>query len=291
MSYPRVQRTISQPAAVRGYGFWTGNPVQVEFRPAPVGSGVTFVRDDLGTEVWIPARAEHRIDVPRRTNLSYAGAQVEMVEHILAALAGLQIDNCEVGVTAAEMPGCDGSALHFVQALDRAGYEEQHESVQLLEITAPVRITKGESWVEARPGRGEGLRVEFRLDYPHDPSIGRQQVSVGVSPETFREELASCRTFVLKREADAMLQQGLGTHVTWQDLLVFDDSGPIDNPLRFANECARHKALDLIGDLALTGCQIVGHIVAYRSSHQLNAALATELLTQFSPATPLRASA
>ena len=291
MSYPRFQRTISQPVAVSGYGFWSGNPVQVEFRPAAVGSGITFVRDDLGPEVMIPATAEHRIDVPRRTNLSCAGVQVEMVEHILSALAGLQIDNCEVGVTAAEMPGCDGSALHFVQALDRAGREQQHESVQPLEVTERVRLTNGESWIEARPARGDAFRVEFRLDYPHDPSIGRQQVSLGVSPATFREELASCRTFVLKREADAMLKQGLGTHVTSQDLLVFDEQGPIDNPLRFANECARHKALDLIGDLALTGSQIVGHIVAYRSSHQLNAALATELLTQFSPATPLRASA
>ena len=291
MSYPRLQRTISQPVAVSGYGFWSGNPVQVEFRPAKVGAGITFVRDDLGPEVLIPARAEHRIDVPRRTNLRCDGAQVEMVEHILAALAGLQIDNCEVGVTAAEMPGCDGSSLQFVQALDRVGAEQQPESVNLLEITETVQLSQGESWIEARPSGGDGFHVEVRLDYPHDPSIGRQQVAVDVSPQIFREQLASCRTFVLKREADAMLANGLGSHVTPQDLLIFGEQGPIQNTLRFANECARHKALDLIGDLALTGCQISGHVVAYRSSHQLNAALAARLLTQFSHALPLRVSA
>lgn len=291
MLFPRAQRTISQPAAVRGYGFWSGSPVQVEFRPAPVGAGVTFVRDDLGPDARVPAKAEYRIDVPRRTNLRCKGVDVEMVEHILAALAGLQIDNCEVGVTAAEMPGCDGSSLDFVRALDRAGFEQQHESAPLLEITETVRLTHGESWIEARPSSFAGLRVEFRLDYPHDSAIGRQQVSVGVTPQTFRDELAECRTFVLKREADAMIARGLGTHVTPRDLLVFDQHGPIDNQLRFSNECARHKALDLVGDLALAGCSIVGHVVAYRSSHQLNAALASALTTQYSPAVPLRASA
>lgn len=291
MSYARFQRTISQPVTVSGYGFWSGEQVQVEFRPAPVGSGVTFVRDDLGEDARVPAKVDCRIAVPRRSNLRSGEMQVDMVEHILAALAGLQIDNCEIGVNSVEMPGCDGSALAFVEALDRAGTEQQHEAVRQLEVSEVVRIESGESWIEARPGPEGEYRVEFQLDYPHDPIIGRQVVSIGVSPETFREDLAGCRTFILKREADAMLQRGLGTHVTAQDLLIFDEHGPIDNPLRFENECARHKALDLVGDLSLTGCEIVGHIVAYRSSHHLNAALASELLARFAETPPLKASA
>jgi len=291
MSYARLQRTIAQPVAVSGYGFWSGKQVQVEFRPAPVGSGVTFVRDDLGKGARVAAEIGNRIDVPRRTNLRSGETQVEMVEHVLAALAGLQIDNCEVGVTAAEIPGCDGSSRAFVEALDQAGSEQQHESVRRLRITKSVRVAKGDSWIEARPGRNDEYRVEFQLDYPSDPVIGRQAVSVGVAPETFREDLAACRTFVLKREADAIVRNGLGTHLTPRDLLVFDEQGPIDNPLRFENECARHKALDVIGDLSLLGCEIAGHIVAYRSSHQLNATLARELLAQFSEVAPLETSA
>ncbi len=291
MSNSRLQRTISRPVAVRGNGFWSGKPVQVEFRPAAVESGITFVRDDLSSRVRVAAKVENRLDVPRRTNLGCEGATVEMVEHILAALAGLQIDNCEVGVDAAEMPGCDGSSLAFVQALDSVGVDEQHEVARQLVIAKPVRLENGESWIEALPATNTKFRVEFQLDYPDDPIIGRQSISLAVSPDSFRQELASCRTFVLEREADAMIRQGLGTHVTPQDLLLFGKYGPVENRLRFENECARHKALDLIGDLALTGCEIVGQVIAHRSSHQLNAALARELRSQFAETQPLRVSA
>jgi len=160
-----------------------------------------------------------------------------------------------------------------------------------LVITERVRLEQGESWIEALPATNTKLRIEFQLDYPDDPIIGRQSISLAVSPDSFRQELANCRTFVLEREADAMIRQGLGTHVTPQDLLLFGKYGPVENRLRFENECARHKTLDLIGDLALTGCEIVGQVIAYRSSHQLNAAFASELLTQFAEAMPLRASA
>ncbi len=266
-------------------------PVRVEFRPAAVGSGITFVRDDLGSQARVPAKIENRLEVPRRTNLGCEGVTVEMVEHILAALAGLQIDNCEVGVDAAEMPGCDGSSLAFVQALDSVGVDEQYEAVRQLVITEPVRIEWGESWIEALPATNAKCRIEFQLDYPDDPIIGRQSISLVISPDSFRQELASCRTFVLEREADAMIRQGLGTHVTPQDLLLFGKYGPVENRLRFENECARHKTLDLIGDLALTGCEIVGQVIAYRSSHQLNAALASELRTRFVETESLKASA
>lgn len=291
MSYSRLQRTISQPVAVRGYGFWSGEPVQLEFRPAAAGAGITFVRSDLGEDALVPAKVQYRIDVPRRTNLQCNGVRVEMVEHVLAALAGLQIDNCEVVASAAEMPGCDGSSRAFVEALDRAGIEEQQGVVSQLEITELVRITDGQSWIEARPATAGEYVVDFQLDYPDDSVIGCQDAMFKISPEAFRDELSDCRSFVLKREADAFVQKGLGTHLTPRDLLVFGEHGPIDNSLRYENECARHKALDLVGDLALTGYEIVGRIVAYRSSHKLNSALAAELLKKFSPVTPLKASA
>ncbi|MEM8944704.1 MAG: UDP-3-O-acyl-N-acetylglucosamine deacetylase, partial [Planctomycetota bacterium] len=127
MSDSRLQNTIAHPVAVCGYGFWSGQQVQVEFRPAAVGSGITFVREDLGMDARVPANVEHRIEVPRRSNLELGRARVEMVEHILAALAGLQIDNCDIVVDAAEMPGCDGSSIAFIQALDSVGITEQDE--------------------------------------------------------------------------------------------------------------------------------------------------------------------
>ena len=281
MSLSRHQQTIRRPAIVAGYGYWSGKDVRVEFRPAEENSGITFVRDDLGPSARIPARPENRLNVPRRTNLGLDGVQVEMVEHILAALAGLQIDNCEVGVDQSEMPGCDGSSLAFVQALDAVGTVTQSAMADRLVVTESITLSSGESWIEAHPNSAGGLSIGFVLEYPHDEVIGKQSIALDLTPESFRREIAPCRTFVLQREATAMIRQGLGKRVTHRDLLVFDDDGPVENVLRFENECARHKTLDVIGDLALTGCEIVGHIVAHRSSHQLNAKLAEELTSRF----------
>ena len=291
MLRPRFQRTIRQPASVAGFGYWSGQDVRVEFRPAEAGTGIVFVRDDLGPEASLVARAEHRTDVPRRTNLCHQSVQFEMVEHAMAALAGLQIDNCIVGVDQPELPGLDGSAKAFVEALDSVGVVEQAVEVPQLEITEVVRLTDGESWVEARPVNDGSYRIRFELDYPFDAVIGRQSVETEVTPDLFRHHLSPCRTFVLEREAQALVQQGLGSRVTPQDLLMFSSTGPVQNELRFENECARHKALDLVGDLALTGCQIVGQVIAYRSSHKLNAALAKELTARFLTVAPLEASA
>jgi len=291
MSFVRMQRTICRPVTVQGTGYWSGRLVNVEFRPAPADSGITFVRDDLGPQTRIPARAEHRIDVPRRTNLNFQGAQVDMVEHILATLAGLEIDNCDVGVDQIEMPGCDGSAREFVEAIDSVGSRELDNEVRQLVVTETIRHTFGESWIEARPSGSGEYTVQFELEYPDDLVIGLQMAQAHITPEEFRREIAPCRTFVLQREAEELVRQGLGTHVTPHDLLVFGDSGPIGNELRFANECARHKLLDVVGDMALTGCEIVGQIVAHRSGHRLHAELAGDLVSRFRESASLSASA
>ncbi len=290
MSYVRLQRTIRRPVAVLGFGYYTGQDVRVDFRPAPVGAGITFVREDLGDDARVKARCDNRIEVPRRTCLEVDGVRVEMVEHILAALAGLQVDNCEVRVDRPEMPGCDGSAMAFVAAVESVGTVEQGAEVNRLEITEHVSVTHGEMIIEAFPSPNDSYSVEYTVDYPQDPVIGTQVATLEVTPEIFREEIAPCRTFVLQREADELLRAGLGKRVGSHDLLIFGDHGPVNNRLRFDNECARHKALDVIGDLALTGCEIVGHVVAYRSGHRLNAAFAQELLRRFASVT-LKASA
>jgi UDP-3-O-acyl N-acetylglucosamine deacetylase len=276
----RPQQTIAQPVSVEGFGYWSGQNVRIEFRPAAPQSGIVFVRTDLPKEIRIPAHVAHRIEIPRRTTLAVDGGSVEMVEHILAALSGLWIDNCEVWVDRPEMPGCDGSSEPFVRALTEAGIVQQDWPCRQLVIMDTTRVGNDESWVEARPSKQPGLSIKYKLDYGSDNVIGRQTLEMRVTPETFRSELASARTFLLQAEADWLRSRGLGSRVTPRDVLVFDDQGPIENELRFENECVRHKALDLVGDLALAGCNISGQIIAYRSGHRLNADLVQALLSE-----------
>ncbi len=276
----RQQRTILQPAVVHGFGFWSGRDVSVEFRPAPPDTGIVFVRRDRDPQARIPATVAHRIETPRRTTLTCGGAQVEMVEHVMAALAGLQVDNCEVWVDESEMPGCDGSSQPFVEALDAAGIVEQDASRPRIVVRNITRLGDDESWVEARPSTNGQTTIKFRLDYGSGNAIGRQTLHMTLTPQSFRTDLAPCRTFVLEQEAKWLVSRGLGARATYQNVLVFDENGPLENELRFADECVRHKALDLVGDLALGGCDLVGQFIAHRSGHRLNAELVRALLNE-----------
>jgi UDP-3-O-[3-hydroxymyristoyl] N-acetylglucosamine deacetylase len=276
----RHQRTLARTSVVSGFGYWSGRDVQVEFRPALPNTGLVFVRGDFDRPRRIAADVRQRIEVPRRTTLVGDGAQVEMVEHVLAACYGLAVDNCEIWVNGSELPGLDGSCQPIVEALTAAGVVEQAPLRQRLTITDVTRVGDDETWVEARPAKHGGLALKYRLDYGSNSPIGRQTIELQVTPKSFREELAAARTFVLTEEAEWLRQRGLGARVTNQDLLVFGPEGPLDNELRMENECVRHKALDLIGDLALAGCDFVGHIVAHKSGHRLNAELVKALLAE-----------
>jgi UDP-3-O-[3-hydroxymyristoyl] N-acetylglucosamine deacetylase len=277
----RPQQTIARPVAVEGFGYWSGKDNRLEFRPAPANTGIVFVREDLRHHPRIPARLEYRVETPRRSSLECGGARVEMVEHVMAALGGLQIDNCEVAVTAPEMPGCDGSALPFVEALLRAGIVKQSAPRPVRVLSRVVRVEERDKWFEARPGIGHECFMRYLLDYGPDGPIGRQSFGLSLTPESFCQEIAPSRTFMLKQEAEWLLSQGLGRRTTPRDLLVFDADGPIDNQLRFPDECVRHKLLDMVGDLALCGCDFVGRFSAYRSGHRLNAEMGRNLLSQF----------
>jgi UDP-3-O-acyl N-acetylglucosamine deacetylase len=276
----RKQRTIAAAVAVEGFGFWSGQDVRLEFRPAEPNSGIVFVRRDLSRPARIPAKAQYRVEIPRRTVLVHDGGRVEMVEHVMAALAGLGIDNCEVWTNAAEMPGLDGSSLPFVQALDTAGIVEQPATRGKLVVHSVTRLGTDESWVEARPNGGLGFSAKYRLDYGANSPIGNQSLDMWITPAAFRRELAPARTFMLQEEANWLLARGLGKRVTPKNVLVFTKSGIIDNELRFADECVRHKLLDMVGDLALAGVDLAGHFVAYRSGHRLNADLVQALTNQ-----------
>lgn len=276
----RHQRTLAAPAAVSGVGFITGSRVRVRFLPASPDTGITFVRTDLSSHPATPALCERVTGTARRTTIGSAETGVTLVEHVMAALSGLRIDNCLVEIDAPEPPGLDGSAWGFVSALHDAGVMLQPARRPLFGVTEPVVVSKDGATIGLHPPSvesGLGLRVSYILDYGMTAPIPRQAHTLAVTPESFAREIAGCRTFLLESEAHALRAQGIGKHLTPADLLLFGQRGLVQNKLRYADEPARHKVLDLIGDLALTGVDLVGHAVAYRSGHALNVALATRL--------------
>jgi UDP-3-O-acyl N-acetylglucosamine deacetylase len=288
MHATRNQRTLAAPAAVEGFGYWHGTDIRVEFRPAKVHTGVVFVRRDLDGCPRIPANISCRVEQPRRISLRKGTVGVEMIEHVMAALAGLQIDNCEVWVDGHEMPGCDGSSAPFVEALDAAGVVEQGPVKSRRVVRRVLRLGSADSWIEARPPRSGETVLSYHLDYGPDSPIARQTFEIAPTPDVFRTQLAPCRTFMLKAEADWLLAQGLGRRVGYGDLLVIGDDGPIQNRLRFPDECVRHKLLDMLGDLALAGCDLVGRFHAYRAGHRLNAEIVRALLRETEVVRPWR---
>ena len=272
----RRQRTINHPVSLSGFSYWSGQDVTVEFHPAPENTGCTFVRVDLDSRTLIPAAVRNRIETPRRTTLASGDCSVEMVEHALSALAGLQIDNCFIHVSGSEMPAWDGSCRDAVQALCEAGILEQSSERTTLVVDEAVRVGDDQSWIEARPPATRMTTIAYELNYGPGP-IGHQKVEFAFDPDKFREEIASARTFLLESEAEAMVRAGIGKKATYENLLVFAEDGPLGNSLRFPDECARHKILDIVGDLALTGFDIHADIVAYRSGHRQNTELARQL--------------
>jgi UDP-3-O-[3-hydroxymyristoyl] N-acetylglucosamine deacetylase / 3-hydroxyacyl-[acyl-carrier-protein] dehydratase len=284
----RPERTIARTTEVRGFGFFHGADVTLRFNPADAGTGVVFVRTDLPDRPAVPARTEMVIPSQRRTTIRKGAASVEMIEHVMAALAGLRIDNCTVQIDAGECPGGDGSSQAFVEALDRAGAIEQDRMRQALVMERGISVREGDAVLAAHPGVPGTLTLSYHLDYGQGSPIASQSFCLGLSPESFRDELAASRTFVLESEAEALRAQGIGTRATAADILTFGRDGVIGNVLRYPDECARHKTLDIVGDLALLGFDLHGFIVAHRSGHQTNHVLARRLLRHAAQSTAPR---
>ena len=290
---PRHQRTIARPAEFHGFGFLTGADVTLRFLPDDEHSGIRFQRVDLPGTKPIPATLQHVVARQRRTSISNGEATVELIEHVMAALAGLQIDNCLVQLDAPEAPGADGSSLGFVHALLEAGIVEQSAPRDVLVIRQPARATAdgNQTEITAGPVFRRTLVISYELDYGPRSPIKPQLLTFEFSPETFVANLAFARTFVLESEVAALKAQGYGTRVTEKDLLVFGQDGVIGNELRAADECVRHKVLDCIGDFALLGCDVHGHFRAYRSGHNLNHAICRQVLAAQTTAQSLRKAA
>jgi UDP-3-O-[3-hydroxymyristoyl] N-acetylglucosamine deacetylase len=271
----RLQRTIAGAVELTGIGFLTGADITLRFRPAPTGHGIAFLRTDRLMAPLVPALVEYAIPRQRRTAIQRCGVTIEMIEHVMAALAGLQIDNCVVELNGPEPPGCDGSSRLFAERLLEAGIVEQDEPRRCLDLARCVRVRgdDDDQSITADVAADNALTIGYSLDYGPDSPIGAQQFRVRITPETFLSELAWSRTFVLEQEAHALRAQGYGRRTTARDLLIFGPQGVIDNEMRAPDECARHKALDCLGDFALIGCDIHGSVDAFRSGHTLNAEL------------------
>jgi len=276
----RHQQTIAQVVELEGRGLFTGEPATMRLRPAEPDEGIWFVRTDQSPPVRIAARVENVSKRARRTSLKNGTAAIETVEHCLSACAGLGIDNLQIELTGNEIPALDGSSLGFVQKLREGGILAQDAECQPFVIDDVLRVTEGDAELVALPPldpKSESLEISYDLDYGPEGPIGRQNYRVTVTPESFEANIAPARTFVLQCEADELRAAGLGTHLGYTDVLVVGPQGPIENRLRFPDEYVRHKILDLIGDLALFAAPLIGRVIARKSGHSLNHALAAAL--------------
>jgi UDP-3-O-[3-hydroxymyristoyl] N-acetylglucosamine deacetylase/3-hydroxyacyl-[acyl-carrier-protein] dehydratase len=260
-----MRRTVARPATVSGVGLHLGVRCSLEFHPAPAGSGVVFQRRDLPGAAPIPARAEHAVLTERRTQLGAEPNAVHTVEHVLAAVHALEIDDLVISLDGPEPPIMDGSAGPFFEALQAAGAREQSGCVRVGRLTSPVRITDGESVYEAVPAAG--LELEVSIDFPHS-LIGRQTFGGKMTAPFFARELAFARTFGFMHEVEPLRARGLIKGASTQNAVVLDEAGVVDNMLRSPDEFVRHKMMDCVGDLALAGVRLQARIVAHKPSHR-----------------------
>jgi UDP-3-O-[3-hydroxymyristoyl] N-acetylglucosamine deacetylase len=275
------QHTIGAAIGCTGTGLHTGRRVELTLHPAPAGHGIVFRRTDLGID--IPARHDFVADTRLCTLLAHPDhpqARVGTIEHLMAALAGLGIDNLLAEVDGPELPILDGSAQEYVFLLDCAGTAAQDATRPAIEVLKPVRVEEGEAWAELRPAAPGATGFDLSLSIAFSAvAIGRQALSLRLSPAAFRHELAAARTFTLAEEVEAMRRAGLALGGGLHNAVVVDGAVVL-NPagLRTPDEFVRHKLLDAVGDLALAGAPIIGRFVGHRSGHRLNNLLLRALL-------------
>lgn len=265
------QKTIRQPVSVSGIGLHSGKPVHLRIAPAPPNSGIVF--HVVGHPDPIPAAPESVVDSHYRTTIGRNGVRVQTVEHLLAAAAGLGIDNLDVTVDGAEIPATDGSAKPFVALLTAAGRTSQSAPRRRIVIPHPIHVGSGGRWIQIAPS--DTFRISYTLDHEH-PAIGTLALSCVPSERTFIEEFAPARTYGLLKDLGTLRRNGLARGGSLENAVVVGQRGVL-NGLRYRDEFVRHKVLDLIGDLALLGRPVVGHVIARNAGHDLNFQLVLEI--------------
>lgn len=270
------QQTLASAVSYAGVGLHSGKEVELTLHPAPADTGIVFVRTDVEGRPEIPAVALNVTSTLRATTLAMNGVQVFTIEHLMSALHGYGIDNCRIEINAEEPPVADGSAMVFLDLLQRAGRKAQDATRREVRIDRIYRIDDGERFVMAVPY--DGLRVSF-TSLNERKLVGVQYYDVVMTEDVYREEIAPARTIAYEKEVDALRRAGLGLGGTLENVIVYNDDGWL-NALRFENELVRHKILDLLGDVRLAG-MVKGHFIAVKSGHELNTGLAKAIYGDF----------
>jgi UDP-3-O-[3-hydroxymyristoyl] N-acetylglucosamine deacetylase len=267
----KKRRTLASEWVIEGVGLHSGAPVRLRLRPAPPHSGIVFVRADIGA-LRIPALIENAGPSFYATVLKKDGATVSTIEHLMAALYAMQVDDLDIELDAAEAPILDGSAKPFVEGILAAGFKEHDAVREYLHITKPVTVTHEDKRISVHPC--SEYRVTYAIDFDH-PALGYQELTASLwRADQFAEKLAPARTFTFEHEIAALRERGLAQGGSLDNAVVIGKAGILNPTLRFADEFVRHKMLDLTGDLSLLGRPLRGHVIAYRAGHDLHARLA-----------------
>jgi UDP-3-O-[3-hydroxymyristoyl] N-acetylglucosamine deacetylase len=268
-----MEQTVAAPLEFTGVGLHSGAPVTMRLLPAPAGSGIVFRRTDLDN-FEIPANGRNVAKVSYATSLMRQGVLISTTEHLLSALIGMGVDNVIVELDNLELPILDGSSLPYVEALEQAGIRTQRRKREVIRVLKPVEVREGNKFIGVYPG--SGYRIEYAIEFP--APIGRQCADVDLAAETYGSLIAAARTFGYKADEKKLKNMGLIRGASPENAIVLGPSGPENGPLRFDDEYVRHKVLDLIGDLALAGRRIEGHVVAERAGHAMHTALVSRLM-------------
>ncbi len=277
-----LQRTISRVVEYSGIGLFTGVEVKLRFKPALANTGIVFVRTDVEGHPKVPANIEMLYDTKRLVTLEKDGVGVKSVEHVMAALSGLGIDNIEIEVNSNEVPAGDGSSILFLQLLKGTGIKTLAEPKNTFYLQEELRVSNGDASMIALP-YDKGLSLSYILDF-NGSFLNRQCFEIEMTENNFSTQIAPARTFGLCTVIEEYKKLGLGKGVTDDNSLILQEDGSITKPLsmspaelRFSNECVRHKILDIIGDLYLTNLTLHARIVATKSGHYLNTCMAKKI--------------
>jgi len=282
-----AQRTLRRPIACAGIGLHSGRKVTLSLKPAPAGFGIRFRRTDLGG-LEIPATAPHVGGIAYATTLTRDGATVDTVEHLLAAVVSSGIDNLIVELNTPEVPIMDGSSAPFIYLIQEAGVRRLSAPRVYLKVLRPITLAHGDKQIAVYPA--DGFKISYSISFDH-PMLRHQGRTVRVTEDSFAEEIAPARTFCFLKEVEMLRQNGLALGGSLDNAIVIGETGVLNSALRFEDEFVRHKILDAIGDLALVGYPIVGHVVAHRAGHALHTAFAARILEETSAWTLVEAAA
>lgn len=269
-----VQRTLDHSIRCSGIGLHSGRKIELVLRPAAEDSGITFIRSDLGVE--IPAKASHVTDTRLCTTIGHGDAHISTIEHLLSALAGLGVDNARIEVSGPEVPIMDGSSAPFVFLIQCAGIKEQSRAKKVLRILKRIEVTDGDKRCALYPAAG--FKISYLLDYDH-PLLRQREVEIDFSRQAYTREISRARTFGFLHEVEALQKAGLALGGSLENAIVLDTHRVVnEGGLRYEDECVRHKILDTLGDLSLSGFPIVGAFEGERTGHDMNHKLVTTLL-------------